>query len=127
MFRTVIALCVVLGVSLFLASEMDWVSKPYAVAMAIVDTLAAVAVLIRPAGKAQAMIGLTFLLQVMAYIARIVTANPDFDIYWWELSLLAFLQLTILGGWWLHELADRSRAVPWFSRVAHSAHRKGMD
>src|SRR5687768_9038001 len=73
MRRTVGALLLVGVVSLFLAGDPAlrllgltlpglglWPTEPYAIAMIIVDALAAWAILWHPAGKAQSLIGLTF-------------------------------------------------------------------
>lgn len=122
---TLVANCIL---SLLFAWKMQWAaSETYSLAMMAIDALSAIVVLIKPAGKAQSMIGLTFLLQITVYFSRLLTAEPNVDYFWWQLSVLAFLQLAILGGWWIHELGVRWRAVPWFGSLAHSSHRESME
>src|SRR5688572_14489429 len=70
MKRTVYTLVAVLAISLVLSAVGNWTAESYAIAMMTVDAVAAAIILIRPAGRAQAVIGLTFLLQITIYLAR---------------------------------------------------------
>lgn len=131
MVRTLAAMLWVGVLSLALASRrgfgIDWTGEDYALTMMAADGLAAAVVLIRPAGKAQSVIGLTFLLQMAVYVARLLHgAAFDADAYWWLLSLLALLQLFVAGGWLIHERYHWGPAVPGRGRVPGAAHRPGV-
>lgn len=132
MKRTVYTLLVVGLVGLLLAEQMPfpglrWPTENWALIMMAVDTLGAIVILIRPAGKTQALIGLTFLLQIGVHAGRILNGDSaDLDIYWWGLSIPAVLQLVLTGGWWVNEQFIRPRAVHRVGPVAAGAHRKGM-
>jgi hypothetical protein len=112
MYRTMAALLGVLFVSLFFVQALVWPSPTYAIAMMVVDALAAWVILWHPAGKVQSLIGLTFLLQIGVHTGRILNGvNADLFNYWLGLSLLAFLQLGLVGGWWLYERVRGSSFV----------------
>jgi hypothetical protein len=114
MIRTVLTLAGVGLVSLVLgrADFLAWPSVDYAMAMLAVDAIGGAIVLIRPAGKAQSIIGLTFLLQCGVHAGRILNSQ-DADIYnyWLGLSILAFLQIVIAGGWWINDRVSGKRLV----------------
>lgn len=93
-----------------------WINTAFVLATAIydpwwfymaTDSITAWAILYRPAGKAQSLIGWTFITQVIfhAVYGASTWINPEFDTYsasfayWQSLLSVAFLQLVILGGW----------------------------
>jgi len=66
----------------------------------IIDTISAAAILHQPAGKVQALIGATFMGQILLHVVYAfsnhgVGAYP----YWQMLTAMAFVQLLLLGGW----------------------------
>ncbi len=67
--------------------------------MLLVDCLACIVITVRPAGKWQSVIGLSYIFQIGAHAGRIIAANPDINVYGNGLTLLAFMQLALLGGW----------------------------
>jgi len=82
-----------------------WPSVEWAAMMIAVDTLACVIITWHPAGRWQAITGLSYILQIGVHLGRIFNGdNADVISYWWGLSTLAILQLLLLGGWWLHGL-----------------------
>ncbi len=66
----------------------------------VIDALAASFVLHQPAGKTQALIGWTFMAQILLHV---VYAFSNHDVgayhYWQVLTAIAFVQLLLLGGW----------------------------
>lgn len=143
MKRTILSLLFVGIASLFLAGDPAltlpfvglmlpgfglWPTEPYAIAMMIVDAIAATVILYRPAGKAQALVGLTFLLQIGVHAGRLMNGEAaDLNLYWWGLSLLAFLQIFVVGGWWIHERVSRRGAVHADGPISRPAYHKGVD
>lgn len=121
MKRTILTILVVGGAAWLLRGL--WPGRDYAWAMIAVDSAALVAITWRPAGKWQALTGLSFILQIATHIGRIAAENPDINGYWWGLSIGAFLQLLLVGGWWRHEwlLRHRLRGLA-HTAVAHSGH-----
>lgn len=112
MLRTILAIFVVGLASLVLADWLHWPSEQYALAMIVVDALGGAIVLMRPAGKAQKMIGITYLLQCAVHTARVLRGETaDIGTYWGWLSALAILQLVIAGGWWIHDRVSRRDPV----------------
>lgn len=114
MIRTVLTLLGVGLASLILGDPayLAWPSVNYAMAMLVIDAIGGAIVIIRPAGKAQSIIGLTFLLQCGAHAGRILNAdNADLYIYWLELSILAILQIIVAGGWWIHDRVSGKRVL----------------
>ena len=87
---------------------LDPASKEHALAMIAVDTLACIMVTIPPVSTWQKAVGLTFILQIGGHFGRLAANNPDMSFYWWGLSVLAFVQLIFVGGWWAGE-RDLSR------------------
>lgn len=128
MKRTLYTLVACGLISLWFAGLLAWPSIEYAMGMMAVDAVAATIVLFNPAGRAQSLIGLTFLLQCGVHAGRIMNGNnADIDNYWAGLSILAFLQLFIAGGWWLHEYVYRRRHVHRDSPVPAPSHIEGME
>lgn len=128
MKRTIFSLVGVLIASMILVDWLVWPSENYALGMIVVDVIAAAIILWRPAGKAQAIIGLTFLLQIGVHAGRLANGEQaDFLLYWWGLSLLAFLQLFVMGGWWIHERLSRGGDVHAGSPLPSPAYRKGVE
>lgn len=69
------------------------------------DLAAAITVLIWPAGRAQAVIGWSFvgkLAMHTGYGLALLYGNPDAQRYWWGLTIVGFLQLIFVGGWWVY-------------------------
>lgn len=127
MKRTTFAVLAVGVASLVLAKLLAWPSDDYGFAMMGADLLAAVVILWRPAGKVQALIGLTFLLQIGVHTGKMLNGeNADYYYYWLLLSVLAILQLSLIGGWWLYERVTWERPVHSRRPRIGSAHRKGV-
>lgn len=127
MKRSVYALFLVGVVSLILASLMDWTTSPYGLAMMGVDFVAALVILWRPAGKFQSLLGITLVVQMGIHAGKLLRgADTNFDYYYLALSVLAILQLVLVGGWWLHERLTWSSGLPDRSENIVPAHRKGV-
>lgn len=127
MFRTALALCAVLAMSLFIHRLFPFPSESYCVYMMVVDLIAAAVILIHPAGKMQSLIGLSFLLQIGFYAGRLANGDQaDLDLFWWGLSVLALLQLALLAGWWFYERVPWSRLVRSRGENPHPAHRESL-
>lgn len=128
MKRTVFAILAVGLFSLFLAKQnlfpdLRWPTEGYSLAMMAADAIAGIVVLIHPYGKVQRLIGLTFLLQMGVHAGRLLNGdNADLNLFWQGLSVLAFLQLILVGGWGLYEWLDRRRSVRSHRPVAAPAH-----
>lgn len=130
MIRTVLTLLGVGLASLILGDKdfLAWPSVNYAMGMLAIDAIGGAIVLIRPAGKAQSIIGLTFLLQCGVHAGRILNAeNADIYNYWLGLSILAFLQLIIAGGWWIHDRVSGKRVLHRGGPLPSSANMEGME
>lgn len=67
------------------------------------DALTAVVILIRPAGRWQSALGVTYCIQIVMHIGygALLTLKMGADAmaYYTQLTGVAFLQLAILGGW----------------------------
>lgn len=78
-----------------------------------VDTLTAVIILTRPAGRMQAMIGWTLLVQIMvgfSYALAVKTGGYVVEAehrYWLWLDTIAAIQILLVGGWWIGGLGRR--------------------
>lgn len=128
MKRTALTLLAVLAISFVLTPVLVWPSENWALAMMAVDGLAATVILFHPAGKAQSLIGLTYLLQIGVHAGRLMNGDQaDFWLYWLSLSILAFLQLLILGGWWINERAPWGRAVRRGGTLPDPAYLESME
>lgn len=128
MIRTVVTLCAVLAMSLFLHQLHPFPGESYSVYMMVVDLIAATVILIRPAGRMQSLIGLSFLLQIGFYAGRLLNGDrADLDLFWWGLSVLALLQLALLAGWWFYERVPWRRLVRGRGPVPRPAHREGVE
>lgn len=93
----------------------------------LTDGTAAVVILRRPAGKMQAALGGTYAVQVMmhvAYGARELWSKPDPVAYYDMLTLVAYAQLAILGGWCIG-LWGRAALDRWRDRAGALDHRQG--
>jgi hypothetical protein len=82
----------------------------------LLDALAARIILHEPAGKTQAMIGWTYMAQILLHVVyafsnHSVGAYP----YWQVLTAMAFVQLLLLGGWiggsWYHRYFGNRRVT----------------
>lgn len=112
-------------VSLVLCKVMVWPSDNYAFAMMAVDAVAAYIVLKPPPSLWGAIIGATYLTQIALHATRIIADPSDMSRYYSGLSLMAFLQLAVVGGWWLDERIARRRPFPHPGASPYPAHRKG--
>lgn len=127
MKRTILAVLGVGLASLALARVLVWPSDVYGFAMMGLDLIAAIVILWRPAGKVQALIGLTFLLQIGVHTGKLLNGDDaNLYYYWLLLSVLALLQLALIGGWWFHERLTWERPVHRSRPAARPAHRKGV-
>lgn len=104
MLRTILAIF-----GWFLAANAWTIShgggEPWALFFAL-DVIAALVILIMPAGKMQSLIGTTFLIKLAfdtAYGLAVFYGYPEPVKYWWALTILGFIQLLLVGGWWLSE------------------------
>lgn len=81
------------------------------------DAATAFVILYQPAGRMQALIGWTYMAQIMIHVI-FATSNPILADYpYWELLLwIAWVQLALLGGWiggrWLGYPDRGDRLVP---------------
>jgi len=82
-----------------------WPTVPYSLAMIAVDAAACVIITWHPAGKWQSVVGLSYILQIGVHLGRVANGdNADMDALWWGLSILALLQMFLVGGWWINGL-----------------------
>ncbi len=105
-----------------------WGGEPWALLFAL-DVIAALVVLIMPAGKMQSLIGTTFLVKLAmdtAYGLALFYGHADPLKYWWALTGIGFVQLLLVGGWWLSERFPHLRGVRFIRRFDHSPRRAGM-
>jgi len=68
----------------------------------IIDTSASVAILWRPAGKMQALLGVSYCTQIAmhgGYGAAKLFGSADPDKYYAAITLVAWIQLLLIGGW----------------------------
>lgn len=127
MKRSVFALLGVGIVSLILASVIDWTTPPYGLAMMAVNFAGAWVILWRPAGKIQSLLGITLVLQMGVHAGKLLRgADSNLDYYYTALSVLAILQLVLIGGWWCREWFTWHDRIPDRSAVPVPAHRKGV-
>lgn len=64
------------------------------------DAIAAGVVLYQPAQKVQAVIGWTYMAQIIMHVIYSVSTNNMAQFaYWQMLTAIAFVQLVLLGGW----------------------------
>lgn len=102
MLRTSLVLCAVFLAQLGIGQLVSPETIAHALIMFVVDTAACVAITLRPAGKWQSLIGLSFILQLGTHVGRIIPAHPDMNGYFDRLTVLAFMQLFLLGGWLIY-------------------------
>ena len=128
MKRTIITILAVYVVG-YVGGIWLWPSEWWAGLMMAVDTIACIVVTIRPAGKWQSVIGLSFIFQIAVHAGRIFNgAEADINAYWTGLSILAFMQLFLAGGWLAHDRGYLS----WIDRrndraAAAAAREKGVE
>jgi len=69
----------------------------------VIDTAAAIAILWRPAGRAQAMLGVSYCVQIAMHTgygaALLRYGSAEKFIYYDRLTTVAWAQLLIMGGW----------------------------
>lgn len=101
------------GVYLFQLAYSYTIGAPgQEMAFIVADAVAAAIILLRPSGRAQALIGLTYLLQMAMHAAKALLGTAsDPVVYWWFVTAAAFLQLLLLGGWWIHVRLSDHRTV----------------
>jgi hypothetical protein len=111
MKRTVLTLLVVYGLQLAYAGLIGY-NTGWSIFMFCVDALACRIITWQPAGKWQGYVGLSFILQMGVHAgkagAELLGYAPDINLYWWVLTALAFLQLALVGGWWLRGTNNNS-------------------
>jgi len=93
------------------------------------DTLAAIVILTRPAGRVQAYIGATYLIEVAFHSAYGIHLGQGYSRtaqmhYWQILQVIAYVQVALLGGWIGGGLAQRfhrrySSLYPNLPRAPH--------
>ena len=102
----------ILGVYLtqLVLAEYLWPDRSWSAAMIGVDAVAALIITLRPAGKVQSLIGLSFIPQIGLHLGRFLNgAEANMVMYFWGLSVLGFLQLGFLVGWWFYDRIARHR------------------
>ncbi len=104
----------------------------------LIDTLTATVILLRPSGKMQAALGVTFVFEIACHTAyawlnlRHGFIYVEQRNYWEMLHFIAKVQIFLAGAWFLDGLAGQlfgdiyRRYVPWHRGVATSAHHSGM-
>lgn len=115
MLRTALTMAAIYVIQ-FVAAEpwglALWPGLQWSGLVAALDIAGLLIVTLRPHGNWQIVIGGTFLLQFGCHAARIAselnTGYADLDLYWWGLTLLAYMQLGLFGGW-LGDFFWRSR------------------
>lgn len=66
----------------------------------VVDGLSAAAILWPPAGRIQALIGYTYIGEILLHVVYGLAARPGAEhLYWAVLTEVGFVQLALLGGW----------------------------
>lgn len=107
-----------------------WTTKdpdPWPLFMAL-DFATALVILIRPAGRAQAIIGLTYIMQIAIHTSyALAGSGADGRIYWWLITAFAFLQLILIGGWWANVSGYRFRRLRRHRARPLEAHKKGVE
>ncbi len=65
-----------------------------------IDAMAARLILHQPAGSYQAMIGATYMAQLLLHVVYAFSSHTlGQEIYWYDLTFLAYVQLLLMGGW----------------------------
>lgn len=126
MLRTV---CTLIAVTVAAYSFALLISndEAYAWFMIALDGTACRVITWRPAGRWQSIIGQSFLLQIALHAGRILNgSNADMNLVWDGLTLLAFVQLALVAGWWLHEKRDRHRPNRFLDTVVDQAGSSGL-
>ena len=81
----------------------------YSVYMILINTLACMLVTWNPAGRWQALIGWSFILQIGTDIGRVASdfyfGMTDMYFVYWATTALAYFQLLLLAGWVIDERA----------------------
>lgn len=130
MKRTIWTLGILYTLQLTLVARL-WPGVEWSWVMLGLDFVAGVIVLLRPAGKWQSVIGLSFLLQIGLHAGRALNgAFADLPLYWWGLTGLAFVQLFLVAGWWVHERfynGHNGHRGGAHIAGASAPHRKGME
>lgn len=102
MKRTAITLVIVYALQLLYAGTIGY-NLSWSIFMFCIDGIAARIITWEPAGKWQGYVGLSFILQMGVHAgkfgAELLGNSVYFDLYWWTLTGLAFLQLLLIGGW----------------------------
>lgn len=76
-----------------------WVYDPWYFFF-IIDALSAAAILLPPAGRVQALIGYTYIGELVLHVVYGLAAGPGAEhLYWAVLTEVGFAQLVLLGGW----------------------------
>ena len=66
----------------------------------VTDALSAMAILLPPAGRVQAVIGYTYIGQLLVHVLYGLARQPGTEhLYWAVLTEVGFVQLALLGGW----------------------------
>lgn len=111
-----------------LAFGYTWITRdpdPWPWFMAL-DFIAALIILIRPAGIAQGLVGVIYVFMMATHTGYAINGSKaDPFVYWWLLTVFAFVQLLLIGGWALHERGYRLPDLRWWRRGPYPAHQKG--
>ena len=120
MLRTVLTICAVCAIGWgygFIAGGA-W-GEDYSWFMMAVDAVACRVIVWRPAGDFQRFIGYTYYFQIALHAGRIIRGNEaNLTFVYWAMTAIAFVQLFLVGGWWLHENVLRHRLLNRNSGVA---------
>lgn len=90
----------------------------YSLYMILVNALACILITWNPAGRWQSVIGCLFILQIGTDTGRVASdfyfgASDMWAVYWMT-TALAYVQLALLGGWWIDERTG------YLSRFVHN-------
>lgn len=90
----------------------------------IIDAISAIVILWMPAGRWQAILGGTYVAQIVCHFIYAKGGLVQHD-YWQVLTNIAWLQLILLGVWGYGSGASRF-AVRWRSEHPHKTHNGGL-
>lgn len=91
----------------------------------ILDTISAIIVLWHPAGRWQALIGVTYALQLICHYAFALARWHPHD-YWFVLTAIAWVQLMILGAWGCGRIFSHIK-LRSDNPKTRASHNKGLD
>lgn len=125
MKRTALTLAAVYCIQLGLAGLM-WPAPEWSLAMIGVDAFGAFLIGMPPTRPLQRLTAYVFLPQMMFHLARyLLGADANMDHYFWGLTVIAFAQLFLAGGWWFNDRYLRHRGDIGLDQASASPYREG--